>query len=51
MLQSNDFSAYKELFFHNPNMSDEELAKYAKKINDMIFDGLCAEVAMNLVKT
>lgn len=51
MLQSNDFSAYKELFFHNSNMSDEELAKYAKKINDMIFDGLCAEVAMNLVKT
>lgn len=49
MLQSWDFTAYKDLFFHNLNLSDEELNKYIKKINDMIFDSLCAQAAMNLV--
>jgi len=50
ILQSWDFSSYKELFFHNLDLSDEELAKHAKSINDMVFNSLCAEAAMNLVK-
>lgn len=49
MIQSEDFSAYKEIFFHNIELSDEDLHKVYKQINDMIFDNLWAQVADNLV--
>ena len=49
MIQSEDFSAYKEIFFHNTELSDEDLHKVYKQINDMIFDNLWAQVADNLV--
>lgn len=49
MLMSNDFSAYKDIFFHNIELSDEELHKYIKSINDMIFEWLCWQVADNLI--
>lgn len=49
MLLSNDYSAYKDIFFHNVDLSDEELAKHVKSINSMIMDWLSAQVADNLV--
>ncbi len=49
MLSSWDYKAYKEIFFHNLELSDEELNKLAKSINDMIFDWLAAQLADNLV--
>lgn len=49
MLLSDDYSAYKEIFFHNVDLSDEELAKHVKQINTMVLDWLCAQVADNLI--
>ena len=50
MLQSWDFSSYKDIFFHNLDLTDEELDKHIKSINDMIYNSLSAQLAMNLVK-
>lgn len=49
MIQSDDFSAYKEIFFHNTDISDDELRNVVMSINNMIFDNLCAQVADNLI--
>lgn len=49
MIQSKDFEAYKEIFFWNAEMSDELLETMTRKINDMIFDNLWAELADRLV--
>lgn len=49
MWQSKDFSAYKDIFFHDLDLADEELNKHIKAINDMVFEWLCLQFADNLV--
>lgn len=49
MWQNKNFSAYKDIFFHDLELADEELDKHIKAINDMIFEWLCLQFADNLV--
>ena len=43
-------TSYKDIFFPNQDLTDKQVAKYVKQINDMIFDWLTVSVAQNLVK-
>lgn len=41
---------YKQMFFPNQDLTDEELKKYVSWINNMIFDWLTVSLSSNLVK-
>ena len=50
MMQSGNFDAYKDIFFHNADFDENQLKLMTRKINDMIFDNLWAEIADRLVE-